>query len=114
MPCLYYGDEECLDGLRDPFNRAAFTPSGSGLHNYYKRLAEIRNNEPCMCSGCLSVKALSPDVILLTRELDGDKICCIVNRSDAAFPLPFSDAVPLLNGFADILPAVSAEIYKFT
>ena len=114
LPCLYYGDEECLDGARDPFNRAPFEPTGGGLHNYYAKLAEIRNGESTMRLGTLGVRALSPDVIMLTRALDGGKSCCVVNRSDEVFPLPFAGAVPLLNGFADALPALSAEIYKLT
>lgn len=115
VPCLYYGDEQCLDGGRDPFNRNAFEPSRSGLHNFYARLGEIRNAHPALSGGDIKISTPKPDVIIINRQADSDKISCVINRSDNYFTLPFEGGIPLLGSCeADIIPPLSVEIYKFT
>ena len=112
VPCLYYGDEECLDGARDPFNRAPFEPSGTGLHNFYARLGELRNASPALHMGNMKVSAPDPNVIVIEREYDGERRICIVNRSEEAFILP-KKRKSLLNGeWTDRVEPVSAEIFE--
>lgn len=112
MPCLYYGDEECLEGGRDPFNRAPYKPQMQGLFGLYARLAEIRNNSPALTGGELEILCPSPEVILIFRKSGQKKICCAVNRSEESFKLPINNAEPLL-GVSDgkSLPPVSADIF---
>lgn len=108
VPCLYYGDEECLDGGRDPFNRAPFEPECKKLHGYYARLGAIRNHYTALRSGDLCVETPSPDVLHIIRETDEEKVVCVINRGTLF--CTFEDGYPLLNGSSRISP-VSAEIF---
>ena len=111
VPCLYYGDEECLDGAGDPFNRAPFEPSGSCLHNFYVELGRIRNSSEALKSGSSKFYAPTPDVLMILREAENDRILCVINRGSNVFNLRDY-------GFADridcTVPPCSAEIYKLT
>ena len=111
VPCLYYGDEECLDGAGDPFNRAPFEPSGSSLHNFYVELGRIRNSSEALKSGSTKFYAPTPDVLMILREAENDRILCVINRGSNVFNLRDY-------GFADridcTVPPCSAEIYKLT
>lgn len=114
VPCLYYGDEECLDGARDPFNRAAFEPSGVGLHKFYCQLAEIRNTYKAIAEGTMEISSPSPDILIITRALDDEIIACVINRSDYSYKLPFTNCKSLLFNNSDCIPAMSADVFKLT
>lgn len=109
VPCLYYGDEECLDGYRDPFNRAPFEPKCEKLHRYYAKLGAIRNQCSALRNGELRIETPAPNVILIIRENEEEIITCAVNKSP--FVLEFKDGYPLLLGDNRISP-VSAEIFR--
>ena len=111
VPCLYYGDEECLDGAGDPFNRAPFEPSGKGLHNFYAELGRTRNCSEALLSGSAEFYALSPDVLMILREAGNERILCLVNRGESEFRLRGFDFAQ--NG-KYFVPPCSAEIYKLT
>lgn len=115
VPCLYYGDEESLDGAGDPFNRAPFEPTGAGLHNFYMRLGEIRNGSEALMCGDAEFSAASPDVLIIRRCCGNDRIACVINRGDTEFRMLGSRFAPLLgHKRGGIVPACSAEIFKFT
>lgn len=115
VPCLYYGDEECLDGAGDPFNRAPFEPSGNSLHNFYAKLGQIRNGSEALMSGEAEFSAAGPDVLIIRRTAESDCIICVINRGSTDFELHNSGLVPLLGSSRDgLVPPCSAEIFKFT
>lgn len=115
VPCLYYGDEECLDGAGDPFNRAPFEPSGNSLHNFYAKLGQIRNGSEALMSGEVEFSAAGPDVLIIRRAAESDCIVCVINRGSAEFKLRESGLVPLLGcSHNGLVPPCSAEIFKFT
>ncbi len=111
VPCLYYGDEECLDGAGDPFNRAPFEPAGRGLHNFYARLGKTRNGSEALKSGSAKFHAPTPDVLMILREAENGRVICVINRGSSDFDLRDY-------GFADhmdsTVPPGSAEIYELT
>lgn len=114
VPCLYYGDEECLDGGRDPFNRKPFEPSNIGLHNFYARLGEIRSFSPALTGSSMQILTPSADVFIILRQAGNEKIACVINRSDDYYTVPFSGA-PLLGGCeANLVTPMSVEIFKLT
>ncbi len=114
VPCLYYGDEECLDGARDPFNRAAFEPSEVGLHKFYARLADTRNSHFPLTDGTMEISTPSPDVMIITRSSESEKIACVINRSEDYFTLPFAAYESLLSDSSGFVPAMSVGIFKLT
>ncbi len=111
VPCLYYGDEECLDGAGDPFNRAPFEPSVKGLHNFYAQLGETRNGSEALLSGSAEFYAPSPDVLMILRKSENERILCIANRGECEFRL-CGDMLGTAESY--IVPPCSAEIYKLT
>lgn len=112
VPCLYYGDEECLDGARDPFNRAPFEPSGVGLHNFYVKLGELRRSHPALLMGSMRVTAPNPDVIVIEREYEGKSVICVVNRSNVVYNLPRKRKSLLSGEETDIIEPMSADIFE--
>lgn len=111
IPCLYYGDEECLDGGRDPFNRAPFEPKLCGLYGFYAELGKLRESHDALKYGKMSIECPSDDVIMLYRSFGDEKIVCIVNRSNEPFALPFSAASLISDIPAEHLPPNTAGFY---
>lgn len=111
VPCLYYGDEECLDGAGDPFNRAPFEPSGCGLHNFYAELGKTRNGSEALRAGSARFFAPSPDVLIILREAENDRVLCVINRGKSDFRLLDYSFAP---GKDCIVPPCSAKIFKLT
>ncbi|MCF0137335.1 MAG: glycoside hydrolase family 13 protein [Oscillospiraceae bacterium] len=111
VPCLYYGDEECLEGCRDPFNRMPFEPKCEGLHKYYAKLAAIRNQCPAMRSGSMRLEAPTPDILLIIRENGEERLICVINRSGQSYTA--AEGCPLLCGSAVVAPK-SAEILRIS
>ena len=111
VPCLYYGDEECLDGGRDPFNRAPFEPNCKKLHCYYAKLGAIRNRCSSVKNGSFEIETPSPDVIHLIRKDDSEIITCVINRSP--FVREYDLGYPLLDGDKRVSP-LSAEIFRIS
>ena len=112
VPCLYYGDEECLDGARDPFNRAPFEPSGTGLHNFYTRLGELRSASSALQMGIMKVSATDPNVIVIERRYGSEKLTCVVNRSEETFYLPKKRFSLLSGEWTDRVEPISADIFE--
>jgi len=108
VPCLYYGDEECLDGGRDPFNRAPFEPKRKKLYSFYERLGEIRNGSSALRNGEISIKTPSPEIIIIMRESAEEVAFCVVNRS--SYPIEWQKGVPQLSVKNKVSP-MSAEIF---
>lgn len=112
IPCLYYGDEECLDGGRDPFNRAPFEPKHGGLYEYYAALGRLRNTHPALQGGDMELRCFSEERLAIIRRVAEETIVCVVNRSRCDFELPFAGTPLLRIGSRSSLPAMSAEFYS--
>ena len=91
-PCIYYGDEAGMQGMRDPFNRAAY-PWGredSALVEAFRALGALRRRCPALRTGYLAVTAPSDGLLCIWRyakdgmDAFGDPLeraaLCIVNR----------------------------------
>ena len=79
VPSIYYGDEQGMCGVCDPFNRLPFREDRQDLHDYYAELAERRNSSTALSTGEAVFMAVSADVLLILRY--------IANGEDA-FGLP--------------------------
>ena len=79
VPSIYYGDEQGMCGVCDPFNRLPFREDRQDLHDYYAELAERRNSSTALSTGEAVFMAASADVLLILRY--------IANGEDA-FGLP--------------------------
>ncbi len=94
VPCIYYGDEIGMQGLRDPFNRRPYTWRciDVELLDWYKKITELRNQTDCLRTGDFQVLYANDDVFIYSREIKGGRdvfgnkaetgrVLCCINRS---------------------------------
>ncbi len=69
IPCLYYGDENGMEGAADPFCRAPmdWKRAGCELHDRARALLLARKNRPVMQTGDLEVLAEDADTLRIRR-----------------------------------------------
>ena len=97
VPSVYYGDEQGMWGLGDPFNRAPFREGDGELHDYYVNLSSMRNSADCLSTGNALFDAYSADVLTILRYVNDQRDALglpaengawllAVNRGDAEAP----------------------------
>ncbi len=93
VPSIYYGDEQGMEGVGDPFNRAPFKEGDRELHDLYRRLSALRSSAPALSTGHALFFAENSDVLLVLRYItDGLDIfgeesengvwLCVINRAE--------------------------------
>ena len=73
VPSIYYGDEQGMCGVCDPFNRQPFKEGVRELHDFYARLAAKRRGADALSTGEAVFMAASADVLMVLRYINGDK-----------------------------------------
>lgn len=73
VPSIYYGDEQGMCGVCDPFNRQPFREDRRDLYEYYAMLAAKRNSSPALSTGEARFFAASKDVLLILRWVDNQQ-----------------------------------------
>lgn len=73
MPSIYYGDEQGLDGLKDPFNRGTFSHNDDELADFFATLANLRKTLVELNTGDVSFLALSESVVCILRFVVSNK-----------------------------------------
>ena len=81
MPCIYYGDEEGMQGFRDPFCRGPYVQQDSQLRSYYSALARLRHESSALSRGEAAFCAPDSDLIAMLRFDEYEGYLVIVNRS---------------------------------
>ena len=82
-PSLYYGDEACMEGYRDPFNRRPY-PWGREdweFIEHFKRLGQLRKDYPALRLGDISFFEAGDKHIGFSRSYQGKTLRIYVNRS---------------------------------
>ena len=90
MPCVYYGDEEGMQGLRDPFCRAPYAQREADTREYYSALANLRKTSSALSHGDVAFCAPDEDTVCILRFDGGETYLCCVNRSRKARSLYLS------------------------
>lgn len=96
VPCVYYGDEQGMCGINDPFNRLPFREGDESVHDYYAALAQLRNSTPVLSTGQASFMAANKDVLLILRYIkdgvdafgepaENGAYLVIINRGEQAY-----------------------------
>ena len=85
VPSVYYGDEQGMTGVCDPFNRAPFRVGERELHDCYANLAARRNAAPALSTGEARFMAASPDVLLILRWIEGGRDVFGLPAQDGAY-----------------------------
>lgn len=85
VPCIYYGDEVGMEGLKDPFNRRTF-PWGGGdgeLYSSIAKLTAIRSGSLALKQGYTRMGALNKSVFCIIRFLNDEVVVAVFNNSSA-------------------------------
>lgn len=84
VPSIYYGDEQGMEGVGDPFNRAPFREGDVDLHRYYVNLSALRNSDSVFAEGKAVFGASSGNVLTVLRydaeKTDGSAFLTVINR----------------------------------
>ena len=83
IPIIYYGDEAGVYGYKDPYNRKTFPWDNidEEILNHYIKLGEIRKHNNIILNGELNIKNCGEHCIIIERELNNEKVLCIVSRA---------------------------------
>jgi len=85
IPCMYYGDEIGLEGMKDPFCRGTFRWErvGNQINQWYKDLGKLRNN-PIFQEGIYREKFFYNGKIGFSRTWMNETILVLINMSEDA------------------------------
>ncbi len=129
MPCIYYGDEAGLTGLKDPFNRKTF-PWGREdreLMDWYKTVSSLRDS--VLKEGKLFIDTAG-SLLSIRRSFKGEWRYALINPTDETvetlLDLSYFKSEPTLicdsgcgmqfsvreNGYYLLLPPRSAAVFK--
>ena len=89
-PSLYYGDEACMEGYRDPFNRRPY-PWGREdweFMEHFKRLGQLRKDYKALRLGDIAFFEAGDKHIGFSRTYEGKTLRIYVNRSADAWEIP--------------------------
>ena len=89
-PSLYYGDEACMEGYRDPFNRRPYPWGREDLEllEHFKRLGRLRKDYPALRLGDIAFFEAGDKHIGFTRTYEGKTLKIYVNRSGDSWEIP--------------------------
>ncbi len=82
MPCVYYGDEEGMQGLQDPFCRAPYRRTEGELRELYADLARARRESGILRRGDAAFACAGGDVLLILRYGSGGAKLIAVNHGE--------------------------------
>ena len=89
-PSLYYGDEACMEGYRDPFNRRPY-PWGREdpeFMEHFKRLGQLRKDHKALRLGDIRFFEAGDKHVGFTRSCESKTLRIYVNRSADIWEIP--------------------------
>ena len=90
-PSLYYGDEACMEGYKDPFNRRPY-PWGREdweFLSHFKRLGQLRKKVDALRLGDISFFVAGDKHVGFERSYEGKSVKVYANRSADAWEVPY-------------------------
>ena len=106
IPCIYYGDEIGMQGMRDPFNRMFMRWDGidQNVLGFFKEMSKIRRSHTAFADGDFVPVYASDGVVAFLRKNRDETVLVALNRSDE------TRTITAGNGW----PPVTLEPWKFT
>ncbi len=123
VPSIYYGDEQGMCGVGDPFNRLPFREERQDLFAHYAALAALRNSAPALSTGHVRFLALSRDLLLILRWItDGEDVfgqpaengvyLAVINRGRMEADYELDCSALGLGPVSGSIPGLQGEIRK--
>ena len=125
VPSIYYGDEQGMAGVGDPFNRLPFREGDQALHDAYATLCAQRNAAPALSTGHAVFMADGTDVLLVLRYITDGRdalglpaengvYLCVVNRNREARAYCADCSAAGLGSVSGIAAPVSGSISRLS
>ena len=108
-PSLYYGDEACMEGYKDPFNRRTY-PWGREDREFlahFRRLGQLRRDFEALRLGDIRFFQAGDKHIGFTRTYNGKTLRIYCNRSGDIWDIPEGNTGKVLLGYC--LQTVAAD-----
>ena len=123
VPSIYYGDEQGMEGVSDPFNRTPFKEGSTALHDCYVRLSRLRRSSDILSTGKAAFFASDSEVLIILRYIDHGhdvfgETCengawlCVLNRSEEAHTYSVDCSAAGLGIRTGIAAPLSGELIK--
>ena len=123
VPSIYYGDEQGMCGVCDPFNRRFFKEGERELYDYYRVLAEKRNSSDALRTGKALFMAENSHVLMILRYIEDGKdafgnpsengvFLAVINRGSTDASYSADCTAEGLGVYRGVTAAETAEIIK--
>lgn len=97
VPCIYYGDEQGMQGAFDPFDRQPFVENEPETARFYAEISRMRNESEALKNGGAGFCVVSDDIVCILRIAENEAVLVAVNRGENE--VPFSgDAAACFRG----------------
>ncbi len=95
VPCIYYGDEICMQGYSDPLCRLPFDWDNidTEMLKWYKKLGKIRNTNSVFNNGEFIEVLCDEGVYAYKRANEFDEVLIVVNISNSQINLSFNGEI---------------------
>ena len=94
-PSLYYGDEACMEGYKDPFNRRTYPWGREDCEflNHFRRLGKLRKDYAALRLGDIRFFQAGDKHLGFTRSYNGQTLKVYINRSADLWEIPSSKII---------------------
>ena len=91
-PSLYYGDEACMEGYKDPFNRRTYPWGREDMEfiQHFKRLGRLRKEQEALRYGDIQFFEAGDKHVGFSRTYKGKTLKVYCNRSADTWDIPAS------------------------
>ena len=94
-PSLYYGDEACMEGYKDPFNRRPYPWGREDVEflNHFRRLGQLRREHEAFRLGDIQFFKAGDKHVGFTRSYKGKTYRVYCNRSADTWEIPYGKVI---------------------
>ena len=90
IPCIYYGSEWGVEGVKAPDNDYALRPcfeepKPNELTDFIKELIEVRRNSDALCNGSYRNVVITNHQLIFERRTDNERVLVAINAGDSEF-----------------------------
>ncbi len=95
VPSVYYGDEEGMEGEKDPFNRKCFdwNNADKDVYDFYKKISSIRLSYNVFKNGETKILLSEGGVFIFERRMENSVITVAVNAGEYVYEISSNETL---------------------
>ena len=115
VPCIYYGDENCMQGYLDPFCRGCYdwVNTDEELRAFYRKLGAIRSAYDVFAEGIFDEIFSDSGCIVYVRRTGNDSVYVYVNNSSTVYNIHFDGAFEELLTQREFSVKLTCEAFSY-